>query len=384
MPETLKKLREPAALAAVVFAGLTLLVAVINLLAPPSSNGFSEPFANRAHDQVGTFLDVVVAAAAAFAVYLANHISPALAKARLITLAALVEMGVALLFGVVTALAQFGADGIGGEGKFLTFVMAIGEGVVVAVAGLFVWMTWQILNPQSARPAGQQPAQYGGGWTGGPGAGSAGQGGQQYPQAAPPPGGFGWTPQQGAGQPGQQAGQPGQSAQPGPAGFGQQAGQPGQAGPTVFGQQGQGQSQGQGQGQGAGAAGAPQPFSDRTQLLPPVQSGQPPQAPSAGYEQHQQAQQFGQAPGAAGTGSHQPHQQPPMPPTMQDYAAAPNPWSPGGSGSSAQPGVQNPAQGQGQAQVHGQDQGQGQQIPPARGDESDRPGPFQVGDWRSE
>lgn len=366
MPETLKKLREPAALAAVVFAGLTLLVAVINLLAPPSSNGFSEPFANRAHDQVGTFLDVVVAAAAAFAVYLANHVSPALAKARLITLAALVEMGVALLFGVVTALAQFGADGIGGEGKFLTFVMAIGEGVVVVVAALFVWMTWQILNPQTARPAAQQSSQYGGGWAGGPGAGSgAGQGGQQYPQAAPPPGGFGWTPQQGGGQSGQQ---PGQSAQ--------QAGQPGQSGPTVFGQQGHGQ------GQGSGAAGAPQPFgSDRTQLLPPVQSGQQP-GQASGYEQSQQAQPFGQAPGAAGTGSHQPHQQqpmPPMPPTMQDYAAAPNPWSPGGTGSSAQPGAQS------QGQTQGQGQGQGQQIPPARGEESEqRPGPFQVGDWRSE
>jgi hypothetical protein len=125
-------------------------------------------------------------------------------------------------------------------------------------------------------------------------------------------------------------------------------------------------------------AGAPQPFGqDRTQLLPPVQGGQQ-QSPSAGYEQHQQPQQpqqFGQTPGVAGTGSHQP--QPPIPPTMQDYAAAPNPWSPGGIGSSGQSGAQNP--------VHGQGQGQGQQIPPARAEESEqRPGPFQVGDWRSE
>ncbi|HZP50044.1 hypothetical protein [Actinocrinis sp.] len=373
MPETLKKLREPAALAAVVFAGLTLLVAVINLLAPPSSNGFSEPFANRAHDQVGTFLDVVVAAAAAFAVYLANHVTPALAKARLITLAALVEMGVALLFGLVTALAQFGADGIGGEGKFLTFVMAIGEGVVVVVAALFVWMTWQILNPQTARPSGQG-SQYGGGWTAGPGAGTgAGQGGQQYAQPGPPPGGFGWTPQQGAGQPGQQAGQPG------PAGFGQQ---PGQSGPTAFGQQSQGQ------GQSAGAAGAPQPFgSDRTQLLPPVQGGQPQgQSQPGGYEQHQQSQPFGQAASPSGTGSHQPQPQPqpPVPPTMQDYAAAQNPWSPSGvGGSTPQPGAQNPAHGQGLGQ--GQAQGQGQQIPSARADEAEpRQGPFQIGDWRSE
>ncbi len=371
MPETLKKLREPAALAAVVFAGLTLLVAVINLLAPPSSNGFSEPFANRAHDQVGAFLDVVVAAAAAFAVYLANHVTPALAKARLITLAALVEMGVALLFGLVTALAQFGADGIGGEGKFLTFVMAIGEGVVVAVAALFVWMTWQILNPQTARPSGQ-PGRFGGGWTGGPGAGTgAGQGGQQYAQPGPPPGGFGWTPQQGAGS------QPGQ--QPGQVGFGQQ---PGQSGPTAFGQQ----AQGHGQGPSAGAAGAPQPFGqDRTQLLPPVQGGQPQgQGQSGGYEQHQQSQPFGQPPSPSGTGSHQPQLQPPVPPTMQDYAAAQSPWSPSGvGGSTPQPAAQNPAHGQGLGQAQGQ--GQGQQIPSSHADESEpRQGPFQIGDWRSE
>ena len=363
MPDTLKKLREPAALAAVVFAGLTLLVAVINLLAPPSSNGVSEPFGNRAHDQVGAFLDVVVAVAAAFAVHLANHLTPALAKARLITLAALVEMGVALLFGVVTALAQFGADGVDGEGKLLTFLMAIGEGAVVAVSALFVWMTWQVLNPQSARPAAGPPGQYGGGWTGAPGAGGGGgTGGQQYPQAAPPPGGFGWTPQQGGGQHGQHAGQP-QS--------GQQQGQPGQAGPTAFGQQ------------GTAATGAPQPFgSDRTQLLPPVQGGVP-QGQPAGFDQ--QTQQFGQIPapqppGAPGGGSHQ--IQPPLPPMMQDYAAQPSTWSPtGAGGASPQSAAQHPAHGHGQ----GQGQGQGQQNPPARADDAEqRPGPFQIGDWRSE
>lgn len=355
MPDTLKKLREPAALAAVAFAGLALLVAVINLLAPPSSNGFSEPFANRAHDQVGAFLDVVVAAAAAFAVYLANHVAPALAKARVVTLAALVEMGVALLFGVVTALAQFGADGIDGEGKFLTFLLALGEGAVVAVSALFVWSTWQILNPQSPRPAAGQPGAFGGGWPGGPGSGT---GGQQYPQAAPPPGGFGWAPQ-----PGGQQGQP------------QPAQHPGQSGPTAFGQQGQ----------GVGAVGAPQPFGgDRTQLLPPVQGGQQPGQP-AGYDQ--QAQQFGQMPagmpgasvpgvnmpGAAGSGSHQ--VQPPLPSGMKDYAAAPTTWTPSGTGSaSSPPAAQNPVPGQGT-----------QQIPPTRAEEPEqRPGPFQIGDWHSE
>jgi hypothetical protein len=320
MPETLKKLREPAALAAVLFAGLALLVAVINLLAPPSSNGYSEPFANRAHDQVGAFLNVVVAAAAAFAVYLVQHVAPALAKARLVTMAALGELGVALLFGVVTALAQFGADGVDGEGKFLTFLLALGEGAVVAVAALFVWQTWQLVNPQPARPAAGQPGQFGGGWTGGPGAG----GQQQYAQPAPPPGGFGWAPQQGAQQTGQQPGQPA----PAPSGFGQ-----------------------------------PQPGSDRTQLLPPVQ-GQ--HQPAAGYPQPPQPPVPPQpAAGLGGPGAHQ--QQLPVPPTMQDYAAQGNPWSPSGAGSAP------PAH-----------PGQAQQIPPARTEEPEQRGPFQVGDWRSE
>lgn len=234
MPDTLKKLREPAALAAVVFAGLVLLSAVINLLVPPSVNGISEPFANRALGEVTQFLDVTVAAAAAYAVYLANHVSPALAKARLITLAALIELGVALLFGVVTALALWGADGEPGESKFLSFLVAIGSAAVVAVAGLFVWLTWQALAPAAPRPA-QAGGQYGGGWQGGGGPGTGGQPGAANPQQpfgadrtqllppVPP------TPPS----------QPGHAGQQGPAGYGQQSGAPG-AGQSVSGsQQGQ-------------------------------------------------------------------------------------------------------------------------------------------------
>jgi hypothetical protein len=324
MPDTLKKLREPAALAAVAFAGLTILAAVVNLLVPPSSNGVSEPFANRAFDQVGVFLDVVVAAAAAFSVYLANHVAPALAKARLITMVALAEAGVALLFGVVTALALWGADGEPGESKFLRFLTALGGGAVVAVAALFVWLTWQGLAPPAPRPApGGQYAP--GGWQqqGGPAAG------QQYPPQAPqgpPPGGFGWSPQQQPGQPGQ----------------------PGQSGPTAFGQQQAGQN------------------FDRTQLLPPVPPGQPqPGQPGpAGYPPQPPQ------PGAA-SGAHQPIQ-PPVPPTMQGYAAQPSPWSPGGPGASGQHGL--PPQGQQQPPTP--------PVPPRPDDEHS--GPFPIGEWRSE
>jgi hypothetical protein len=315
MPDTLKKLREPAAYAAVAFAGLVLLTAVINLLAPSSAG--SAPFASRAYDEVTTFLDVVVSGAAAGAVYLANHVAPALAKARLITLAALVEEGVAVLFGVITAFALFGADGVSGEDKFLKFLQAAGGAGVVAVAAMFVWLTWQPYAAQKPGPVPGRAAGVGPDWPGG---------GQPYGQQQPPPGGFGWSPQQ---QGGAMGGQPGYGAQPGQvSGFPQQSGavggygaqQPG--GDPAFPQQ---------------AAGTPQQYgTDRTQYLPSVQAGQ----------QHQGVQ-------------------PPVPP-IQDYAAQPSPWSPGGPG---QPAPRQPEQ----------------RDVPGRADEAEqRSGPFQIGDWHSE
>jgi hypothetical protein len=368
MPETLKKLREPAAFAAVVYAGVVILVGIINLLAPPGTGGSSVPFSDRAFEQSTVFLDLDIAASIAFAVYLANHVAPALAKARQITLAALVEAGLAALFGVVTALAQFGASGVDGESKLLKFLSAAGGAAVVAVAGLFVWLTWQTFAP--ARPAqGQGGAFVGGNWPGNPGAGGPGSGagvGQQYGQPAPPPGGFGWSPQQGTQPVGGQPMPPafGQHPNPQP---GQQPGQPG--------------------GYGQPPQGAPQPFgADRTQMLPPVQSGQPMFGQQPGQQSgHQPGQARGQSPALSGSGSQQ--TQPPLPPTMQGYAAQPSPWSPGGPGGGQHAGMhQQPGQPplpppQGAPQP-------GQQIPPqARTEDQDQPqhpGPFQIGDWRSE
>jgi hypothetical protein len=389
MPETLKKLREPAALAAVVFAGLVILVGIIDLLAPPGNGAGAVPFADRAYDETTVFLSLEVAAAVAFAVYLANHAGPAVGRARVITLAALVEVGLAALFGVITALAQFGASGADGESKLLKFLTAAGGAAVVGAAGLFVWLTWQALAPATS-PAGGRPAGafVGGNWPSGPGStGASGGAAGQYGQSTPPPGGFGWTPQQSAQTPG---GQPSS-----PTAFGQQAGQV------------PGQGAGYGQPSAQGAPGAPQPFgSDRTQMLPPVQSGQPqPGQPQPGHTGPQPAfgqppqpgqsgqlpygqpgqpaygqppqpgQPMGQATGLSASGSHQ--TQPPLPPTMQGYAAEPSPWSPGGPGA---PGQHAATQQQGTVQP-------GQQVPQARTDEQQqdqRPGPFQIGDWRSE
>lgn len=261
MSDTLKKLREPAALAAVAYAGLVLLAAVINLLVPPSYNGATQSFSSRAYDQATTFLSLSVALAVAAAVYLANEIEPELGRARLVTLLALIEGGVAALFGVVTALALFGADGPPGQTKLAQFFAAVGGAAVVAVATWYAWLTWQkhAAKPQQAGPA---P------WPGGPGAGGPG-----YPQqSAPPPGGFGWTPQQ-------------PQQVPYGAGLGQQGGQPGQPG-----QPGQQQF-------GSG---------DRTQMLPPVPGGANPVAPNQA--------------------------QPVVPPTMQNYAPQAQPWSPGVTG----------------------------------------------------
>jgi hypothetical protein len=256
MSDTLKKLREPAALAAVGYAGLVLLAAVINLLVPPSYHGLSQSFANRAYDQAPVFLNFTVALAIGVAVYLANDFEPPLARARLVTLLAVIESGVAALFGVVTALALFGADPAG-QSKLAQFFVALGGAAVVAVAGWYAWLTWQrhsAPKPQQERAAG---------W---PGAGVSGPGYPQQP--APPPGGFGWAPQQ----------QPPYPGQP----------QPGQPGP-------------------------PQSFgSDRTQMLPPVPGGGAPIG-----------QPNPQIPAQA---------QPMVPPTMQDYAPQPQPWSPGVGG----------------------------------------------------
>jgi hypothetical protein len=312
MTDAMKKLREPAALAAVGYAGLSVLTALLNLLIPPSSEGVSEPFSNLAYDLASDFFSVTVAAAAAFAVYLANHSGPSVLRARLITLAALIELGVAALFGVICTLALFGSQGEPGQSKFYEFLHSIGSGAVVAVAGWYVWLTWQ--QHAAVRPA---PAT----WQGGPG--YPPQPGQMPGQQVPPPGGFGWTPQQ-------QPGAPGQGGGP-------------VVPPSQFG-------------------------AERTQLLPPVPGGPVVQRPALDGSQ---SQIVTQQPGVT-------QSQPPIvPPTMQGYAAQPDPWSPGGPAQQQQP--QQPP-----APPVSPDQQFPQQQPAQQPGQQPPANPFSVGDWRSE
>lgn len=331
MSDILKRLREPAALAALAYAGLNLLSAVIDFLFPPSSaNGISQAFGDRAFDDVGSFLNFSIAAALAIAVLLANDLAPALARARLITLVALIEAGVAAVFGVICALALFGANAVSGDQTFSQFLGAIGGGFVIAVSAWYAWLSWQ-RHAATAAPA--QPV--GNDWSATPGQGpgqggsyappfqaqpSAGQYGQGVPAGnaqqqtvAAPPGGFGWTPQQGY--------------NPGAPG-GAQGGVP---------QQQQQQFR-----------------DDRTQMIQPVSAQQQP---------GQQAQPPYQAQGG---------QQPAPQGGQQNYPPeAQQPWSPGGAASSGGPGQQ-----------------QGQQQPPQQQPQQptqeQRENPFGIGDWRSE
>ena len=202
MTDAIKKLREPAALAAAAFAALSVLASVIELL---FTSGGS--FSDTASGQTGNLLSFPVALALAIAVYLANHVGPALDKARLITLVTLATAAVAAVFGLVSFFAGFGA-GISGTDKFAYFLAGAGGAGAIGVAAWYVWLTWQTHAP--ARPAEPVPPLGGVGGVGGGQTGwgvqqgqsgvpgQPGMGGQQPGAGQPPqgqqPAGFGWTP----------------------------------------------------------------------------------------------------------------------------------------------------------------------------------------------
>ena len=274
MTDAIKKLREPAALGAAAYAGLSVLAAVISLLF--SSGG---TFSGYAFNLTQDLLSFPVALAVSIAVYLANHQAPALAKARLITLVALVTVAVAGVFGLVSFFAGFGADGVSGTAKFTYFLAGAAGAIALGLAAWYTWLTWQTHAP--ARPAAPTPAAPGG-WVPGQQQGPAQQQQQQAAQQpGQPPAGFGWT--------------PGNANE-------QTAYLPPQA----------------------PAAGPPQTLQAKQSATGsfsvPAQGkhGQPPQ----------QQPQMPQQPGAGD----RTQMMPPVPPTMQEYAPNPQPWQPAGPG----------------------------------------------------
>jgi hypothetical protein len=401
MTDAIKKLREPAALAAAGYAALSVLASVIELLFTSGGD-----FSDHAAGQTGNLLNFSVALALAIAVFLANHVEPALAKARLVTLVSLITAGVAALLGLVSFFAGFGSNAYSGTDKFAYFLAGVGGALALGAAAWYVWLTWQTHAPAKAPESVSAAPQAGGpvGWgvpQGQPGVPGQPQGAAQPGQQPP---GFGWTPgnpneqtayippqaapgpqtlqaqqshsgtfsvpqgqQQGA-QPGQQAGQHAQPGQaPGQDAYGVPGAQPqgqdaygvpgaqsqGQYG-SPFGQQGQpqpGPAQGQGQPYGA-QPGQQQPYGAQ----PGAQPGPQQQAPGAGAQQG---------------GGERTQMMPPVPPTMQDYAPDPQPWQPAGPGGGQVP-PQQPAR-----PAHAAEQ-------PTETDPNDgrQSGPFGVGNWQ--
>ncbi len=205
--------REVAALILVGAAAVIIFVAFLNLFF--IIDGFASTFGLRAEEEYGAFVGIPTIAFPLGAVMLATHIKPVVARAKLITLVALIEYGVAALFGVICLFASFIHEVSGGpfgqSGSIRTGFFNLLDNLVslglLAFAGFLVLRIWQgvFSTPRPVAPQGygyggaygapgypQQPAGYGGpGYPqqyGQPGYPPAGYPNPSYPPAAPQPG----------------------------------------------------------------------------------------------------------------------------------------------------------------------------------------------------
>ena len=277
--QTTKPLRELAALVLLAANALLLFVGIIDLLVPFSD---SSRFADRAASGFFNFIGLEAIVLPLLAVLLATHIEPPVARAKPITIAALVEYAVSAIFGVVALLAWFFSRVVDGEFRdvFTGVLVRTAFIALFAVAAYTVFRVWRrhfyVPRPKAQPGVYGQPQGYGQpGYPQGYPAGQPGQYGQ--------PGGYGQPGQPGQyGQPGQQYGQPGGYGQPGqPGQLGQQYGQPGQPG-QQYGQPGAYGTPGQ-YGQPGQQYGTPAPFSAPPFSAPPAPSSAPPYSmPPAG------------------------------------------------------------------------------------------------------
>jgi hypothetical protein len=272
-------LRELAAVVLLGATALLLLVAVIELLFPGDLRG---GFTDRAAASFDNFIGLDRIAFPLLAVLLATHIRPAVGRARLITLVALVEFAVSAFFGVIFGLLIGFANTAGDSARnaFEALLVHVAYTAVLAIAAYAVFRIWQGVYhvPKPANPPGTygQPAGYGqqGGYgtTYGQPPGYGGGYGQpgQAPYGQPGQAGYGQPAPGTYGQPAQQSGAPyGDQTQTYPQGYGQPGYGQQQEYPSGYGQQG-GYSSGYGQ---SGYSAQPQsgpPQSDeeqRTQYL---------------------------------------------------------------------------------------------------------------------
>ncbi|WP_430500033.1 hypothetical protein ACQRWP_32960 [Micromonospora trifolii] len=217
-----KPLRELAALALLGANAVFLFVGLLRLIAP---NDYSS-FTDRAGSAFYAFIGVEAVGLPLLAVLLATHISPVLAKAKLITQAAVVEYAVSALFGTLTMLIW--TVGRLAEAEVLDALLGVltrfAWMVIFAIAAWVVYTIWRA-HYYVPRPK-PQPGVYGQPQPGWP----------QQQGGWPAPGRPGGQPQGGWPAPGQpggypQAGQPGGYPQAGQPGGYPQAGQYGQQSP---------------------------------------------------------------------------------------------------------------------------------------------------------
>ncbi|MET8356469.1 hypothetical protein [Micromonospora sp. NPDC005171] len=186
-----KPLRELAALALLGANAVFLFVGLLRLIAP---NDYSS-FTDRAGSAFYAFIGVEAVGLPLLAVLLATHISPVLAKAKLITQAAVVEYAVSALFGTLTMLIW--TVGRLAEAEVLDALLGVltrfAWMVIFAIAAWVVYTIWRA-HYYVPRPK-PQPGVYGqpqpgwpqpqGGWPAPGQSGGYPQAGQ-YGQPSPP------------------------------------------------------------------------------------------------------------------------------------------------------------------------------------------------------
>src|SRR2546425_10116141 len=109
MPPIAQRLREPASFVLLAFGAISTLFHTITFLfGPGESNGFNAGpnFSYRAYSLSATLVSIEVVVALVGAVWLA-HLGGHLRSAKVISLASLISIGVADLFGVVALFSAF-------------------------------------------------------------------------------------------------------------------------------------------------------------------------------------------------------------------------------------------------------------------------------------
>ncbi|OLB65905.1 MAG: hypothetical protein AUI10_04825 [Actinobacteria bacterium 13_2_20CM_2_72_6] len=218
-------LREWAALIAVIAPlALQFFTLIVLLFDSAPFGGLGGSFNDRANATFGDFVSPLTIFLPLVGVLLATHVKPPVAKAKLITLLALIGYGVAALLGLVTMFAAFiHTVGLDLPGTVLhSFVTLLIRLILLALLAFAGFVVLRVFLGAYTAPKPVAPAGYPGypGYAGYPGA-------QGYPQQQQAPG----YPQQGYQQPGYPQQQPQQAyptqayqQQTGyPTGYGQQA-----------------------------------------------------------------------------------------------------------------------------------------------------------------